>query len=658
MTKKFKLPFRSPKINKETMEKFDGDGHEVSKKRELQGAWKHTLWIVGLMMGVVHIYFLAIRPVNPWILYCFHFAFGFSILIATRKATKKAPDSYIPFYDIIIILIIILIAIYIGTNIEGVVARSGVNPTNIERVLFLILTIIILEIARRTIGMVLPMIAIIVLLYARFGNLLPASIGHRGYTWKKIFSFLVSTEAIFSTPFNASATMVVMFIIFGAFLQACGSGQYFIDLSIAMAGGSRGGPAKVAVLSSALFGSVSGNSVANVVSTGTLTIPLMKSIGYSPVFAGAAEAVASTGGQFMPPVLGSAAFIMAQIIGVSYSRIILASLIPAILYFYTVYLIIDLQAIKHGLLGMPKSELPLKAKVFKKIYYVLPILVLILVLSILKWSPVRSALTGILVCIIVSWIDKSNRIGFKEMFNALSRGSLNAASILAACSTAGIVIGVLNLTGGGLRLAGFIVDIAQGFLPAALFLTMIASLIMGMGLPTSAAYLICAAVVVPTLIRLEVPMLSAHMFIFYYACISAFTPPVCTASYAAAGIANAPPMKVAFTACKLGITAFIIPYMFIYGPSLLWEGGALTIVATLFTALVGCTFLAFGMQKRIFYLKCTILECITLILSAGLLIFPGLKTDIFGIVISVIVIGLAFIRNKRTQSGDTNLSSI
>ncbi len=504
------------KNNSNKKDKFDGNGDKLTTKRTLQGGWKKLLWVSGLLMAIAHIYLLAIHPVNPWILFCIHFGFGFSIIIATRGVKNSSPKNRIPIFDLLIIAIIIINAVYISTNLDGILARSGVNPTTLEQVLFFLLAIIVLEVARRTVGWILPSIGAIALLYARYGYLFPGEFGHRGYTWKKIFSFLVSTEAIFSTPFNASATMVLMFIVFGAFLQASGASQYFIDLSLATAGGTRGGPAKVAVISSALFGSVSGNSVANVVSTGSMTIPLMKSIGYKSTFAGAAESVASAGGQFMPPVLGSAAFIMAEIVGVSYSRIIQASLIPALLYFFTVFMMVDLQAIKRGLTGMPKDQLPPISSVLKRLYFVIPLVTLIIVLSVFNWSPVRSALIGITSCILVSWIDRKNIILFKNFLKALSAGAIGATPIIAACSTAGLVIGVLNLTGSGLKLAGIIIGISHGYLPAALFLTMIASLIMGMGLPTAASYLICAAVTVPTLVELNVPVLSAHMFVFFF----------------------------------------------------------------------------------------------------------------------------------------------
>lgn len=616
-------------------------------KRNLQGTWKNLVWFTGLAMALSHIYFLVIYPVNPWVLYCLHFGFGYSLIIATRCANKNAPKDHIPLYDLALILLNIIIAIYIFSDIDGIVARSGVNPNLADRILFPILVFIVLEVARRVVGLTLPGIAVIALLYAKYGNFLPGILGHRGQRWTKIFSYLCSTDGIFSTPFNASATMVFLFIVFGAFLEASGAGQYFIDLSLSVAGNKRGGPAKVAVLSSALFGTVSGNSTANVVSTGALTIPMMKSIGYKAYFAGATEAVASAGGQFMPPLLGSAAFIMAQMIGVSYTRVVIASVIPALLYFATVFLMVDLEAIKNNLVGIPREKLPSSSEVIKRLYLTAPLFALIFALAVFNWSPVRAAMLGIFTAILASLIEKSNRIGFKKTLDALSIGAINSTAVIAACGTAGVVIGMLNMTGGGLKFAGAIIEASLGYLPIALFFTMLACLILGMGLPTTASYLICVAVTAPTLVHMGLSTLTAHMFVFFFACISAFTPPVCTAAYAAAGIANAPPMKVALTACKIGCTAFIIPYMFAYGPSLLWEGSIGGIFQTVVSALIGCMMLSFGVQKTVFQYSATFFESGFLVFFSLLLIAPGVYSDIIGSLAGLLVIAFVVYRNKK-----------
>lgn len=617
-------------------------------KRELQGIWKKIIYITGITMTLFHIYTLAIKPITPWIIYSGHVCFGFILTLALYKSRKKDNPNKIPSYDFLLMALGIFAAIYMILEMNALVYRIGIAPTKLDIVVSIIIILLILEITRRTCGNVLPGIAITFLLYARFGNYIPGLFGHRGYSWSKILSYMIGMDAIFSTPMNASATMVFLFVVFGAFLQATGSGKFFIDLALSISGSKRGGPAKVAVISSALFGTVSGNSVANVVSTGSFTIPMMKSIGYSPKFSAAVEATASTGGQIMPPILGSAAFIMAQLVGVPYMRIVTASIIPALLYFFTVFLMVDLEAVKNNLKGMQKEELPVFKKILiKEGYLLLPLIVLIYVLSVLGVSPIRAAIWGIITAIAVTYFRKETRIGIKGILDALYQGAIGSVSIIASCGTAGIVVGVINLTGTGLKFASAVISLSQGILPFALLLTMFASLVLGMGLPTTASYLICAAVAAPALVQMGLSNLAAHMFVFYFACISAITPPVALAAYAGAGIARAKPMEVGFTACKIGISAFIIPYMFSYGPSLLWEGSFGTILTTALSALIGATFLSFGLQNTIIGIKINKIESALLCSMSLLLIKPGLITDIIGLASGGALILFAYIRNRK-----------
>lgn len=531
---------------------------------------------------------------------------------------------------------------------EGLIYRIGISPTNWDLVINIIIIFLVLEITRRTCGLILPGIAIIFLLYAHFGNHIPGILGHRGYSWSKIISYMVGMDAIFSVPIGASASFVYLFVLFGAFLTASGAGKFFIDFATGLAGSTRGGPAKVAILSSSFLGTVSGNSVANVVSTGSFTIPLIKSIGYRPAFAGAVEAAASTGGQIVPPILGSAAFILAQLVGVPYLRVVTASIIPALLYFYTVFLMVDLEAVKLNLKGIAKEKLPSVKKVFfKQGHLTAPLFVLIFVLAVMKASPIKAAVWAIISTVLVSFVQRETRMGLKKIIDALSQGAYAALGMVAACATAGIVIGVINLTGTGLKFASAVMSLSMGILPLALILTMAASLVLGMGLPTTASYLICAAVAAPALVQMGLPNLSAHMFVFYFACISAITPPVALAAYAGAGIAKAKPLEVAFTACKLGITAFIIPFMFAYGPSLLWEGSVGAIFSSTATSLVGVTMLCFSLQGLLFKIKLNIAEKVLLGGAALTLIKPGLFTDMIGIGLSIVVIMVAVVRDRR-----------
>ncbi len=637
---------RKPKREK-TLEELENEG---LPKRTLEGWEKKLFYFVGLAMTLFHIYCLAISPTNPWILYCGHVAFGFTLCFATNCMFRSSSRTKVPWYDWLFMAAIWACVVYIIINLEDLYYRIGVRPATGDVIVGVVMVLLVLEICRRTCGNILPTIAIVFLLYARFGRYIPGMLGHRGFTWSRIFSFMISLDGIFSTPMSASASMVFLFIVFGAFLDKSGSGDFFMQSALGLAGKYRGGPAKVAVISSALFGTVSGNSVANVVSTGSLTIPMMKDTGYKPHFAGAVEATASTGGQIMPPILGSAAFIMSALIGVAYKRIIGAALIPAILYFLTVFVMIDLEAVKNDLKGLPEESVPkLKVIMKKEGYLLLPLVVLIVCLTVFNTSTIRAALWGMLTCFLVSMPNKETRMGFKSVCDAFSKGAFNAVSVVSACGTAGIVIGVLSLTGTGLKFATAIITLAQGQLWLALILTMICCVVLGMGLPTTASYMICAAITAPALTTMGLTPLASHMFIFYFAAISAITPPVAMAAYAAASIAQDSPMKIAFTACKVGITAFIVPYAFCYGPSLLGEGSAVTILITLVSSVLGCLMLCFALQGHYFKTKLNLVQMGLFLAASICLIAAGTMTDLIGLAVGAVNFAWIFLENKNTK---------
>lgn len=620
-----------------------------SKKRELTGFWKKYVYVLGIIAVLFHFYVLVIHPISYWRLYLMHILFGMLLVYAIYKPGKKFKDT-VPWYDVLQMLAGIGTVIYCITAERGMAYRMGSNPTTADLIAISIILLLLLEGTRRIYGMILPTVAIVFLLYCHFGQYFSGGLGHSGYSWKKTISYMLGYEAVFGSPMNASATMVFLFMVFGAFLTFSGAGPFFIDLAMSLAGSKRGGPAKVAVISSALFGTVSGNSVANVVSTGAFTIPLMKSVGYKPKFAAAVEATASSGGQIMPPILGSAAFIMAELIGAPYSEIMLASIIPALLYFFTVFLMVDIEAAKNNLTGVAKEELPKRKYVLQNLYMLLPLVVLTIVMTVLNQSAIRAASWGILSCIIV-YIIKNRKFSFKEIMDAMADGAKSACGMICACGTAGIVVGVLNMTGAGIKFASFVVEVANGHLLVALILTMIASLILGMGLPTSASYIICAAVAAPALIDMGLTAIQAHMFVFYFACISAITPPVAMAAYAGATISGSKPMEVGFTACKLGICAFIVPFMFCYAPTLLWKGAAGDIIVTIITALIGATMLSYGLQRYAgcFSLPLGIIPACILIASALLMIIPGTVTDLIGIAGACVVLIPLFLKKRHMQ---------
>ena len=620
-----------------------------SKKRELTGFWKKYVYVLGIIAVLFHFYVLVIHPISYWRLYLMHILFGMLLVYAIYKPGKKFKDT-VPWYDVLLMLAGIGTVIYCITAERGMAYRMGSNPTTADLIAISIILLLLLEGTRRIYGMILPTVAIVFLLYCHFGQYFSGGLGHSGYSWKKTISYMLGYEAVFGSPMNASATMVFLFMVFGAFLTFSGAGPFFIDLAMSLAGSKRGGPAKVAVISSALFGTVSGNSVANVVSTGAFTIPLMRSVGYKPKFAAAVEATASSGGQIMPPILGSAAFIMAELIGAPYSEIMLASVIPALLYFFTVFLMVDIEAAKNNLTGVAKEELPKRKYVLQNLYMLLPLVVLTIVMTVLNQSAIRAASWGILSCIIV-YIIKNRKLSLKEILDAMADGAKSACGMICACGTAGIVVGVLNMTGAGIKFASFVVEVANGHLLVALILTMIASLILGMGLPTSASYIICAAVAAPALIDMGLTAIQAHMFVFYFACISAITPPVAMAAYAGATISGSKPMEVGFTACKLGICAFIVPFMFCYAPTLLWKGAAGDIIVTIITALIGATMLSYGLQRYAgcFSLPLGIIPACILIASALLMIIPGTVTDLIGIAGACVVLIPLFLKKRHMQ---------
>ena len=643
--KKIKELFQKKEKTVDDLELEEGG----SKKRELTGFWKKYVYVLGIIAVLFHFYVLVIHPISYWRLYLMHILFGMLLVYAIYKPGKKFKDT-VPWYDVLLMIAGIGTVIYCITAERGMAYRMGSNPTTADLIAISIILLLLLEGTRRIYGMILPTVAIVFLLYCHFGQYFSGGLGHSGYSWKKTISYMLGYEAVFGSPMNASATMVFLFMVFGAFLTFSGAGPFFIDLAMSLAGSKRGGPAKVAVISSALFGTVSGNSVANVVSTGAFTIPLMKSVGYKPKFAAAVEATASSGGQIMPPILGSAAFIMAELIGAPYSEIMLASIIPALLYFFTVFLMVDIEAAKNNLTGVAKEELPKRKYVLQNLYMLLPLVVLTIVMTVLNQSAIRAASWGILSCIIV-YIIKNRKFSFKEILDAMADGAKSACGMICACGTAGIVVGVLNMTGAGIKFASFVVEVANGHLLVALILTMIASLILGMGLPTSASYIICAAVAAPALIDMGLTAIQAHMFVFYFACISAITPPVAMAAYAGATISGSKPMEVGFTACKLGICAFIVPFMFCYAPTLLWKGAAGDIIVTIITALIGATMLSYGLQRYAgcFSLPLGIIPACILIASALLMIIPGTVTDLIGIAGACVVLVPLFLKKRHMQ---------
>ncbi|MDO5537575.1 MAG: TRAP transporter permease [Desulfovibrionaceae bacterium] len=613
-----------------TLELLSEEGYT---SRKPGGILKYLYYAIGLAMAAFHIWFLGYSSMEPWALYYSHICFGVVLCYFLYPFSRKSNRSMPTLCDWICMLLACAACLYFIIELEEVIYRVGVAPTTLDLVFSTIIVCLVLEMTRRTNGWILPAIAVFFLLYALFGNLLPYSLGgHRGYSFARVFSYITGMDGMLSTPLATSASFVFLFFLFSAFLASTGAGQFFIDIAMAVAGGKRGGPAKVAVIGSALFGTISGNSAANVVASGTFTIPMMIKVGYTPRFASAVEAVASTGGQMTPPILGAAAFIIAEITGTPYLDVALATVIPAILYFVSIFYMIDLEAFKKGLHGYAKEDLPDARRVMlDRGHLVIPIFVLIFVLVGLNGSVIKAAIWAIYATILCTMLRKTTRLTPEQFVAGFADGAKQAVGLIAACATAGIIIGVLNLTGTGLKFASAIIALSGGILPVALILTMASALVLGMGLPTAAAYLICAAVIVPALTGLGVPALTAHLFIFYFACLSAITPPVALAAFTAASLGKTRPMGVALTAVRLGIVAFIVPFMFVYAPSLLWQGTLPVILGTLVTSLCGCFFLGSALQGCFRDRMLNMGQRALFLAGALALIHPGLTTDLIGV---------------------------
>ena len=618
---------------------------ELIRTREFGkfGSW--VLYIVGAVCSLFHLYCLLISPIDPWYFRGMHIVFLAFMCFLLYPGWEGARKKVHP-VDYILILMVIIPFIYMVINFDEWIYRVGVVPTTWDTIISLMFIIAMLEMTRRTTGTALMIIAIIFILYGYFGRYLPGLFYHKGYSWPRIFTYLFSLDGILGLPIFVSAAYVYIFVIFGAFLRSSGVGAYFIQFANSIVGWARGGPAKVAIISSSLFGTVSGSSAANVVGTGSFTIPMMKSMGYKAHFAGAVEAVASTGGQIMPPVMGAGAFLMAEILGVPYVKVLVAAILPAAMYYLAVYFMVDFEAAKTGLVGLPKDQLPSKKETLKRIYMFAPLGVLVYYIAIAMASIIKAGTLAVAACVIVSWTSKETRMGLKKIIDSLANGAKGAIEMAGTCAAAGIVIGIISQTGIGLKFATILLDFSKGILPLALFLSMVVAIVLGMGMPTTAAYAICAAVITTGLIKLGAIPIAAHLFVFYFACISAITPPVALAAYAGAAIAKAHPNKVGFTAMKLGIAAFIAPYMFIFNPAMLLIGSPLEVIEVAVTSLLGTFALACGMQGWLMGRAIPFALRIPLIAGAILLIKPGIYTDLAGIGLLVLTYILSRIWKK------------
>jgi TRAP transporter 4TM/12TM fusion protein len=479
--------------------------------------------------------------------------------------------------------------IYIIVEMDRLQWTYGSTVLGLDVVFGILLIVSLFELARRTFGLAMPLTVLLFLAYAFLGGLLPPEyFGHKGVRAENVLGFMLGPMAVFGPVMSAMVQIIFLFMLFSTFIQMSGAGEFFADLATALAGRYRGGPAKVSVFSSSLFGTISGSSVANVAVDGGITIPLMVRTGFKPAFAAAVEATASTGGQIMPPVMGAGAFIMAELLGIPYAAVIIAAVIPALLYYLGLYCMVDLYAVGENLHGIERKNLPELKKVIKEGWHLLiPIVILLYQLTIVGSSIARAGLLSIAATIVVSWFRKKTRLDPRKILYGIKSGALSTIGIAAICALAGVMVGVVSITGLGVKFGSAVLALSGGNLFFILLLTAVICMILGMGMPTTASYIIAASVGVQAMIRLGVPPLAGHLFVFYFACISAITPPVCAAVYTACGFSKTSVWETGWIATRLGISAYIVPFIFVYHPVLLMKGSTSEILYQLTMSCIG-----------------------------------------------------------------------
>ena len=566
-------------------------------KRTLTGVWAVAFNIVAIGFGAFYLYTSGFgifsTESNRGVYLMLTSVLVFLIYPAGRWSPRNRPEIL----DIIfIIAAVVSVGYWIDQYVSYAIFRVS-SPSQYDLWMGAVAIVVMLETSRRALGPVIPIIAIIFLLQLYFGSWLPGRLSHPGMSVERILEFTFSTqEALFGVVAATFATFVFPFIVFGAFLERSGAGAFFMDLGTAVAGRWRGGPAKISVLTSALFGSISGSSVANVVTTGAFTIPLMKRTGFKPHHAGAIEAIASTGGQFMPPVMGAGVFILATLTETSYLTIAVMNIIPATMFFVFVLMMVDLEAVRSGIKGLPASQTPSVRSVLAKGWYFFLPLVIVIGLLFYGYTPEFCAFWGTLAAIALSWLRKETRMGPSGIAQGLAGGAMSNAAAGAAIGSLGIIIGGIVLAGLGLKFSAVLVDLSGGYLLVALVLVTLISIIIGMGSSTTGSYIILSVVAAPALIQLGVPTVAAHLAVFYAACLSNITPPVCVAAFAGAAIANADPMKTGLAALKYGITLILMPFTFAYVPGLLLDGTTAVIVHSTIAYFLGVVALAIAVQ--------------------------------------------------------------
>jgi TRAP transporter 4TM/12TM fusion protein len=623
--------------------------HDIeSRYRQLSGLPGYFIAILLFCMSAFHLYTAGGFLVLPLILQrTIHLMFAISAVFILYPATQKGDKRRTPWYDWALAICGVLVVLYVAVYHREIALR-GAFPHDYEILLGLAAIILIMEAARRVMGNVLPILALIFVLYCYFGWLVPGMFQIRGFSLGRIIQHMyLTTEGIFGVALGVSATFVIVFIIFGAFLSQSGGARFFNEIALALAGTASGGPAKVAVISSSLLGTITGSSIANVAATGTFTIPLMKKTGYPAHHAAAITAAASTGGQIMPPIMGAGAFVMAELLAVPYLRIAAAAMIPAILYYVAIFCNLHICARRDNLKGLPKDQLPKTIDVIKKDgHLIVPIFVIVIVL-LMRYTALMAGFSGVVSMFLCSLLRSHTRMGPKKIFNAMVEGARGALGVAVACAVVGLIVGTASLTALGLTLSASMLTLSGGHLLTTLILSMVICIILGMGLPTTAKYIIASTIIAPALTRLGVPHLAAHMFVFYFAIMADVTPPVCLAVFTGAGIAGAEPGRSAISATRITLASYLLPFIFVYSPMfLLIDPEPLHLTVAVISAIFGIWTLAGSLEgwleRNLAWYERIIMAC-----AAFTAIHPGMIPSFAGV--TFIVLAHVYFRKTGKQ---------
>lgn len=611
--------------------------------------FRKIMTIVAIAMTLFHLYTAAVGALPSMVQRSIHL--GFAVLLIYIRSFLKGNNNIKKVIYLVMMVLAIYITGYVVFSWQAMNVRAA-RPANIDVVLGAIMLIAVLDGTRRTSGIALPIVALSFILYAYFGNLLPVVIGHKGYSIKRIIGMLfMETEGFYGSILGISATYIFVFVVFGVFLESSGAGRFIIDLAAGLFGRKRGGSAIASTVSSGLFGMVSGSAVANIMAVGPMTYPMMTESGYDKRFSGSVLSVGGTGGQLMPPVMGAAAFIMSDTLGLPYIRIASAALVPAVLYYLSIISAVQMRTNRLNIKAMDEADIPDWKKVLKKDFYLaFPIILLIYLLAVLRLSPGRAGFVSIVGLIAVAQVKKSTRMSIKNILDSFEKGAYDALQVASICALAGIMIAMLSLTGLGLKISSLLILLAGGKMWLLLILTMIAGLILGMGMTTSSVYIILSVLVSPALVQMGVEPLAAHMYMFYFGILSAITPPVAVASYAAASLVQDNPMKLGFEAWKLGIPCYIIPFMFLFNNELLMIGSWTSIIIAVILAIIAIWLLSISIEGY-YKEKVNIVSRILLAVSAILLIEPRLTTGLIGLAIAGTIIVPQYIRDKKNKIG-------